>query len=101
MQKWDTNLYIDFDFALHLAKELKYFVSGSPLVDHYRENKKRLCAICKRAKVECDLKLILKNEDFFMKGNNDYLILRDFILNKIRTGLDFYNVDDFNGDYLF
>ena len=73
---------------MQLANEFKILVDKSPLVEFYVEQQKRLSEICKRAKYDCDLDLV----DF---------ALRKFIFEKIRTGLDFYKVDDFKDDFLF
>ena len=99
MQKWDTIRFVDFDTAMQLANEIKILIFSSPLVDYYIEKQKRLSEICKRAKYECDLELVLENKDFFIEKNKDYLALRQFIFDKIKTELDFYRVDDFK--YVF
>ena len=99
MQKWDTIRFVDFDTAMQLANEIKILIFSSPLVDYYIEKQKRLSEICKRAKYECDLELVLENKDFFIEKNKDYLALRQFIFDKIKTELDFYRVDDF--EYVF
>ena len=95
MQKWDTIRFVDFDFAMLLASEIKILIYSSPLVDYYIEKQKRLSEICKSTKCKCDLELVLKNEDLFIESNRDYLALRNFIFDKISTGLDFYRVDEF------
>ena len=51
------------------------------------------------AKYECDLELVLENKDFFIEKNKNYLSLKQFIFDKIKTELDFYKVDDFK--YVF
>ena len=99
MQKWDTIRFVDFDTVMQLANEIKILIFSSPLVDYYIEKQKRLSEICKRAKYECDLELVLENKDFFIEKNKDYLALRQFIFDKIKTELDFYRVDDF--EYVF
>ena len=99
MQKWDTIRFVDFDTAMQLANEIKILIFSSPLVDYYIEKQKRLSEICKRAKYECDLELVLENKDFFIEKNKNYLALTQFIFDKIKTELDFYRVDDFK--YVF
>ena len=91
MQKWDTIRFVDFYLAMQLANEINY----------YTEQQKSLSEICKRSKYECDLELVLKNEDFFIESNKYYLALRSFIFNKISTGLDFYRINDFKDNILF
>ena len=100
-QKWDTIRFIDFYLAMQLANEFKILVDKSPLVEFYVEQQKRLSEICKRAKYDCDLHLVLENKDFFIESNENHFALRKFIFEKIRTGLDFYKVDDFKDDFLF
>ena len=69
------------------------------ITDHYRSNKKTARKICKRAKISDDLNLILEN-DFFKDGDDKYIAIRSLIFNKIRTGYDFYNVDNIVSDDL-
>ena len=85
---------------MQLANEFKILVDKSPLVEFYVEQQKRLSEICKRAKYDCDLDLVLENKDFFIESNENHFALRKFIFEKIRTGLDFYKVDDFKDDFL-
>ena len=99
MQKWDTIRFVDFDTVMQLANEIKILIFSSPLVDYYIEKQRRLSEICKRAKYECDLELVLENKDFFIEKNKNYLALTQFIFDKIKTELDFYRVDDFK--YVF
>ena len=101
IQKWDTIRFVDFYLAMQLANEIKILIFSSPLVDYYTEQQKSLSEICKRDKYECDLELVLKNEDFFIESNKYYLALRSFIFNKISTGLDFCRVNDFKDNILF
>ena len=86
---------------MQLANEFKILVDKSPLVEFYVKQQKRLSEICKRAKYDCDLDLVLENKDFFIESNENHFALRKFIFEKIRTGLDFYKVDDFKDDFLF
>ena len=98
-EKWDTIRFIEFEVALSLADELKFFVLKDTITDHYRSNKKTACKICKKAKISDDLNLILEN-DFFKDGDDKYIAIRSLIFNKIRTGYDFYNVDNIVSDDL-
>lgn len=45
-QKRDTIRFIEFELALLLAIELKFFVMGITITDYYRENKQTARTIC-------------------------------------------------------
>ena len=97
-QKWDTIRFIEFELALLLAKELKFFVMGNTATDYYRQNKETVRTICKKARISCNLDVILENNDFFKDGDDRYMTIRSLIFNKIRTGFDLYNVDNVDSD---
>ena len=97
-QKWDTIRFIEFELALLLAKELKFFVMGNTATDYYRQNKETVRTICKKGRISCNLDVILENNDFFKDGDDRYMTIRSLIFNKIRTGFDLYNVDNVDSD---
>ena len=97
-QKWDTIRFIEFELALLLAKELKFFVMGNTATDYYRQNKETVRTIFKKARISCNLDVILENNDFFKDGDDRYMTIRSLIFNKIRTGFDLYNVDNVDSD---
>ena len=97
-QKWDTIRFIELELALLLAKELKFFGMGNTATDYYRQNKETVRTICKKARISCNLDVILENNDFFKDGDDRYMTIRSLIFNKIRTGFDLYNVDNVDSD---
>ena len=49
----------NFELALLLAKELKFIVASNTITDCYKKNKQTALTICKKAKLSCNLDVIL------------------------------------------
>ena len=98
-EKWDTIRFINFEKAMEIAKNIT--LPNSLIVKYYQNKKKNIKLICRKAKVTDEVDVILDNKEFFVKGDNLYKELREFILNIIREGSDFYQVNEFKDDDLF